>query len=102
MDLGSEHIHAIETRYYESEIASVESDPATWSEADYQRLLAEFESLFNTLPGAAGEARYDALADLIEAYEYATEPWIREELAVIEAEKARRQAGQGERKLVAV
>ena len=52
----------------------VEADMTTWSEGDYTRLLAEFEQLFNTPHGSASSARYEALADLIEAYEEANYP----------------------------
>ena len=49
--------------------AFVETNTATWSAGDYTRLRAEFEGLFNTPRGTDRSARYEALADLIEAYE---------------------------------
>ncbi len=49
--------------------AFAEADIATWEKDDYARLLAEFEHLFNTSRGSVGSERYEALADLIEAYE---------------------------------
>ena len=45
----------------------VESDVATWSDADYRRLLAELDPIFQAVPGDPTFDRSIRLVDLIEA-----------------------------------
>jgi hypothetical protein len=50
-------------------VVFVETDILTWSDADYQRLLAELDSIFQAKRDTPEGARLDMLATLIEAYE---------------------------------
>ena len=57
----------------------LESDIATWSDADYRRLLAEIEPIFLAKQGTPDGSRRDVLFDLIEAYEqerYQIAEWL--------------------------